>query len=334
MFNKSSNIKKIIPLFVLGGFLYPLRSICQEKFLLQENEMPGFRLEDQYPWMWVVGEGNIFHPTITQKWSVIGKGNEDIYISYGEFKTISECIQSIAYAATKSYSVPYIWGSLTGFIVGDGSWVGMPDALFFIRGNVGIQIFKPGTSHETEKQMLISISEKILNKIEANLSSEISAYEEALKQKQISSNDYHIIVEPVFGLDIMKAYSLHSTWDSKWVIDSNRVAMGIRSEWKNEQGSIIGIDICKFDSIVEAQKACEQMNKILSFLNHIVDLDNLSSFKTIIAESRQYGLERSISLVGSKDNFSLHLYLFDSTGIDTNLVFSLVEKITEGIGNF
>lgn len=308
---------------------------CQERFLLTEVEMSDYELKNQYNnWIWIIGEGDQSHDAIRQIWH---KDGRDYYVDYCEFDTETKALQGTAYAATRSNATPYIWGSLTGSIVKDGSWVAISDgALYFVRGNIGIKIFKPVNFNENDRQALVSISSKLLNKIESNLLTEVLSFEEAARQKQIPVRVYQTITNPVVNSEPMNGFSLHSTWDSKWLMTSESLAMGIRKEWKNEQGAIIGIDISRFDSDSLALKAGNTHSRIT--YSSIFNLDNLDSLKSILAEWQKkwgYGFPKNLfSVVGVEGNIAVHVYQFDSTGIATSFFYSIVEKLSEQIINF
>lgn len=329
----SIKLKIIILLAIVCS---PFIILGQASYLLQEPELQGYRLKSQSTCSFIIGENDKLHPGIIQTWSKIGMDNsEDIYIKYCEFNNINNTIQGIAYGAINGYSKSYFWGSLTGFIIDDGSWINYNgSAMFFIRGNVGVHILKPINYNEKDKQQLIQISNIIKAKIEANLSSEILTFEQALKQKQIPMTNYQAITDPVIQSDLMNGYSIAATWDSKWLTDTDQVVMGIRTEWKNDSGSIIGIDIAKFESVDFAGRAAELMNTNTYFFNHKLSLNNLVNLENIFKEWQQYGNKNNISIVGIQENIALHIYQYDTTGINTNFISKLVTKLADQVINF
>lgn len=324
------------------GLVNPPAISAQERFLLSGTDMPGYELERQSPFEWIVGPENQMHNVIQQKWHIAGgEKGEDIFISYCEFTTASEALQGTAYAATRSFSWPYIWGSLDGSISRDGSWIGYfgnyKRALFFVRGNVGIQASKP-TGEDldaTVRQMLMQIVDKLVNKIEPNLSPEILALENSMREARISLADFEKITNPVINSALMASFSPHTIWDSKWQVDSASAVMGIRKEWKNEAtGAVVGIDLCQFQSSSAANQASELMSRNTHNFDSKLDLDDRNAFGGIVDGFVQRGIDRSMSIVGVKDNLALHLYQYDSTGIDTTFFRSLLDTLAEQIGNF
>jgi len=145
----------------------------QENFLLNETDLVGFELKRQYDNLWIVGNDNQTTEIISQDWLAVGASDEQIFIiAYCEFNSENEAIRGIAYASN-SYARPYIWGSFNAAILGDLSWIAIEGkAIFFVRGNIGINIFK----HKfvtTDKETLSGIAYKIINKIEANVKTRV-----------------------------------------------------------------------------------------------------------------------------------------------------------------
>jgi len=309
---------------------------CQEKFLISNAELSGYELIDQYEFHWIISNKNEMHNTIRQKWHIVGKDLEqNIYIEYCEFSTELEAIRGTAYTAN-SNAEPFIWGSLSGHIEGDGTWVAIGDgALYLVRGNVGIMLFKPLNFQETERPAMESISAKIVNKIESNLSPEIVVFETAARQKQISIVSYQQITDPVVNSELMNGFSLYNTWDSKWVIEFDSITIGMRKEWRNGDGSIMGVDICQFDSDSVAAKAGNRHGGIT--YSRVFNLADLDSLKSILADWQNSWhtdfSKKLISIIGIKENFAVLVYQFDPVGIDTNFLFSIFEKLSMPFSN-
>lgn len=308
---------------------------CQEKFLLTEEEMPGYELKRQSISAFLIGDDDQTHDAIRQKWHRIGYDDrQNVYIKYCEFDNEIEAIKGIAYAS-HSNAAMYIWGSFTGSIVGDGSWVSPGGgAVYFVRGNVGIKIFKPVDLKDEDRQMLISITDQLVTKIESNLSPNILFFENRARQKRINANSYQAMVGPVNHSELMNGYSLHSTWDSKWLSDANNLSMGIRKEWKDADGSVIGIDICRFENMLYASNISEIMNRKTYFLNSKYELDDPGALGEIIDNYQYYGFNGNISVVGFKNNVAVHVYQYHPTGIDTERFKDIVISLGGDILNF
>ena len=333
MYNK--NITKNLNLLI--GILILLSSSeikSQDEFLLTEIDMQGYNMLYQFNFSWEVGE-NKSQSAIRQYWLEQGEPDtQAICITYCIFDTETEAISGTAYHAG-SYSLSYTWGSFDGSIIGDLSWAGGFRAIIFIRGNVGIQVAGPTTSNKDQVETLMIVN-KSLDKIEENLSAEILSLEERAKQKQIPENDYQKITNDVVNSELMNDFSAHTTWDSKWMIDTTTFTMGIRAEWKNENGILVGIDICKFDTAEQAKNAANIQNE--QTYSPIFNMDSLSSLETIIdnwVNKRKYGLESNyFSAITTKSNLAVHIYQFDSTKINTDFTYSIIELLVEQIDFF
>lgn len=305
---------------------------CQESFLLTEEEMPEYKLLRQCQFGWIIAEGDQMHKVIQQKWRSNGK---DIFIEYGEFRSEVEAIKGTAYTS-HTFQMYFSWGSPFCSVYGDGTWVSMENtAIFFVRGNIGIKI-----NFDRDNSEFISLlSNKILNKIESNLSPDILSYENTIKQTQMDANIYQVIVEPFTHSELMNGYSLHSTWDSKWVIDTGNLIMGIRKEWKDANGSVIGIDICKFDNDLDASDASELMNRNTFFyFNNKFELDDLETLREIIDKwqylGQEYDFTHNITVVGLKNNIAVHVYQYHPVGVDTEKFKNIVISLGGNIINF
>lgn len=300
------------------------------RFLLSEFEMPAYELKRQVPFEWIVGDGSQLHSVTQQKWHVKGRDEKNmIYIEYGEFASEPQANFSISYAA-RSYQTPSIWGSQTGSIFSDNSWVSIDGkSIFFLRANVGIKIDLWSAFEDNDLPLLLSLFSKLSDKIESNLLPEIVKFETAAKKKQISKSAYQQITDSVVHSQLMSGFSLFSTWDSKWLIYSENIAMGIRKEWRNGQGSIIGFDICQLANDSVAVKASDMQGKIT--YSSVFKLTNLDSLKSILTEwqnrwhtdfSKQF-----ISVVGVKGSLVAMVYQFEPGGVDTNFFYALLEQL-------
>ncbi len=303
-----------------------------ERFLLTEAEMRGFELIRQSPNHIVINDELELHEVIEQKWHIIGEDDhQNFHIYYCEFENSIKALHGIAYAATRSNQWPYIWGSHTGSIIKDGSWICAysDDAINFIRGNIGIKIFRPLRFNEKDRQIMLDLCTKLQKKVEKNLAHEIIAFEQHIKEGQILYTDYQSLTRSVIYSEIMNDFSPHSEWDSKWLIDSTNMVMGIRQEWKDSKGSVVGIDICKFESENTAREASKLMSYNTWRSHRLFQLDDVDSLKQIIDIWEKYGIEKIITVVAYKNNIAYHIYYFDPMGIDTEFFYAVVEKLTK-----
>ena len=134
----------------------------------------------------------------------------------------------------------------------------------------------------------------------------------------------------------MDKFSELTTWDSKWMPDTLSMVMGRRNEWKNDDGVVVGINICRLDSNEQAKKAAK-MQGTLTY-SEVFNMDSLISLQEIINkwnDSNKGEMEEKLfSVVGFNGNLIVHFYQFDSTKVNTDLTFSLIEKLSEQISNF
>jgi hypothetical protein len=307
---------------------------AQEQYLLSANDIAGYTLERQSMMHWAIDEQDKIHFGIGQQW--ICNDNE-IDIGYCQFKNSAEALMGTAYTATKSYATPYIWGSFNGSIVADATWIAIDGrAIFFVRGNIGIKILLSLHFSDNHNQTLTLLSNKLLNKIESNLADEIISFEATIKEKQIPIVDYTAITEAVVNSATMAEYQSHSTWDSKWLFETDSMSPGIRKEWINDKGSIIGIDISQYESNLFALNAGKFQGKNTS--SKVFHIDDLDSLKSIISDWQKWcelGFPKELfSVVGYKENVAFHFYQYDSAGIDTNSLYTIVEKLSGQITNF
>jgi len=305
----------------------------QDEFYLTETDLQGYKKLSQFNSSWSISKGKS-HTGIRQYWLKEGEPDtQAIYIKYCIFDSESDAINGAAYQAG-NYASKYTWGSFSGSIAGDLSWTATR-TIIFVRGNVGIQIGGPTTSEEDRTETLM-IANIILNKIESNLSPEIISLEQAAKQKQIPLSDYHKITDPFIASETMLGFTELTSWGSKWLPDSVTLVMGRRTEWIHNSGKIIGIDICQFDTEDQAKQAAEIQSQYRYC--PIFKMDSLQSMQAIINEWHSWPKtsmeEKLFSVMGTKGNLAVHIYQFDSTKINFDFMYSVVEKLAEQIINF
>ncbi len=337
MLNNNKNLKKLVTsISTLICILFTSSLSAQENYLLTNDEIDGYTIESQSKSHWAINEQNQIIYGISQEW-VTANADHKIIIDYYEFENSYRALTGTSYSAL-GHSAPYFWGSINGNIIADGSWNSISGgALYFVRGNIGIAIVKIIGYSINDKIIIDSISSKLLTKIESNLSHNVISYELGTKQKQITNLEFQIIVNPVFTLSEMEDFSPHSIYDSKWATDTTNLVIGIRKEWKDDSGSVIGIDICQFDSGSLALDASEIHGKFAG--SKVFHLDDIDSLRSIITEWQQlsepsFHRKNQFSVVGYKDNIGVHFYQYEPSGIDTNLIYSVIEKLSEQVSNF
>lgn len=329
-------VKRFFHFVILLFVLHSVSLKSQDRFILTESEMPGYELERQEnDYRWIINENYDVRIGIEQKWKMIN-GNCSIYISYCKFSSFVEAYQAISFCATTRTAVPYLWGSLNGTIVGDGSWVPInnSNAIYFLRGNVGIQVFT-SNFEQGKKEELLAIIDNLLNKIEINLSEYIVAFERNAKLKQIPLNSYSLIVDPVLHSQDISEFKFFNSWDSKWPIDTEDedFTFGIRREWRNNSGSILGIDIAQFNTEFQATRSSDLISHNSKLFYNKFDLNNPESIKEVIASYERSGIS-TYSFVGSKGNVAIRFYIYNPAGINKDLVTLIAGELSEHIGNF
>ncbi len=328
---------------LIVSFLFSSNVFAQERFLLTNDEIiDGYTIVYELTTSWRINEDMRHVIGIRQKWLPPDSSNSNaLSIDYIEFENNAEAQIGTGYHAN-NHPAFFHWGSFEGFIVADGSWTSGGTALFFVRGNVGIGIHKYGN----DKIFVIrSIAEKLVDKINTNLSQNIISDEEDAKEKQIPLSEYQTIVEPVTASAKMTDFTHNNSWDSKWAIDTTKFVTGIRDEWNDESGRVIGLDICKFTSKSDAQKAANVRVAMMlpppriapfplertSFYN----LDDLDSLKIIMSKFKSDKTRMtSYYMIGIKDNIVLHYYYYDPNNIDWDFFYSIAEDISAQIVNF
>jgi len=338
--SNSIKIKKFISFFIWGNlFIYlvnPSPIKCQEKYLLDDADIADYELVQQFNSFWETDTSGQSHDVIEQKWHLIGGDqHQNVYIQYCNFTTELEALISTAYT-TRTFSGPFLWGSPNGALIADATWAGSSGStLYFVRGNAAIKIMLPIRHNANDAQALEIFSDKVINKIESNLSPEIHSFEETAKQNQIPMDDFQTITNPVVNSDMMKGFTLSRTWDSKWLINSDSLIMGVRKEWKNNLGSVTSIDISQYNSDSIALKAGELRSRNLNIQSRI--FYNLDSLEQILGMQHPPGygiLDQVFSVVGVKGNFAVHAYFYDQKGIDVTFVYAIAKKLAEQIENF
>jgi len=304
-------------------------------FILEESDIPGYELINQGDsWFWQVGD-TLKHDAMRQNWKAkdpdLSKTHE-INITMYVFDTVSEGIYGTNSALRLSAGeIP--WGSFDGSIIGEHSWfhsTQVGTSQYFVRGNIGVIVSQ--FPRELSNFLLLTIVEKINNKIEKNLHPDILSAEQESKKKQITLSKYRQITDPVLSLGDTKEFSFLKQWDSKWVIDENSFAAGIRTEWKSENGSIIGIDICEFETKDAAQSAIEQQALYTS--GKIFDMEDMTTFDAHISRWREMiTSNKYYSAIGVYNNIAVHIYQYDpekkpDTNIINNVAYKLVDQVT------
>ena len=111
---------------------------------------------------------------------------------------------------------------------------------------------------------------------------------------------------------------------------------GIRKEWKDGQGAIVGIDIGLFQSSPSAMSASELRS--LTSRSGLFNLDDLDIFQSILNSWQEYfnsGLPKNLfSIVGVQGKIAIHFYQYNPNGIDKEFVINVVEELSTQVMHF
>jgi len=299
---------------------------AQESFLLSGKNMEEYKLMSQGNTFWPISADSLNRNAIMQRWNISEK--DEYYVNYCEFDSEEDAIKGTAYMAN-SCAMPFIFGSPTGEIIGDASWVSLDrSAICFQKGNIGIKIFKPVNLKPKDRSNILNISNKVLVKIRENISPNIITKEKELLKHQLSNTDYQKTIEESNILLTQDGYTEYKAENSKWIISEDSLVMGFRKQWSKDQ-SIFSIDMAKFSDSIDAQNATEYRGKI-SFSPVCILNDNKSVSEAINEWQKKWDkldILKYISIVGRIDNTSIHFYYYNDAGIDTDKIYKIIKAI-------
>jgi hypothetical protein len=256
-----------------------------------------------------------------------------VYISYCEFHSLPETILGTAFSAQCNVT-PYIWGSPTGSIIGEGSWSAIgnnfnnSNTIYFVRGNIGIQVFFPFYQYMDLNQRMENISNKLIKKIDQNILEEIRFAE---KNSLSDSGIVQFYESTTNGIsNLLHEYTLYNIKLSKWIIGDDRYYFGMRKEWKND-AITIGSDLCKFNTEIEAKWAAEIKSENSSISHRVFDLNGQNLLQQVQSEWDYYLNSKisndTFSFIGTKGNTTIHIYCFNTKDINFNIIYSIVNEV-------
>jgi hypothetical protein len=296
-------------------------------FLLLKDDLPEYNLALQSDILMQVGE-DIYKDVVNQIWHN-DISTHEINISYAVFNNISQALFGMGYCSG-TFVGRFFWGAFPSSICGDASWISnspnsATKSLLYIRGNIGIHV-------RTSKDfpLIDSVANKILEKIERNLSPDIRAAENRAKMKQITTEKYRLMMDTIVSGDAMKNYTLLPQYDSKWVVDDSTIVMGRRTEWKNESGTTIGVDVCEFETAEMASQAANIMVK--ETYGYIFEMTDSAAVDSLILMKKENGISHKVlPLVSSNNKYAVLFYMIDPVELDTSLYSSVVKSVVEKI---
>lgn len=326
MKTKTSNKSRLILLALLNLTILtvnPVYLFGQGEIFLTKDEVKGFELERHSKYD--RGNDKQIKTIDIQKWKILdSEVNQYFYVQYYVFSSVPAAISGTT-RLSQRFAVPYIWGSPTGFTVGEATWsslkneVNNSSALFFVKGNVGIQVFVHGLNN---RQLIKTVTDKLVTKIDRFL------------QTTIKSEDGSNIIESLIykKLNVGFNYTDSISKQSHWIVDSTQYKSGLRKEWSNGI-STIGIDACLFNNEDEANAAAKMKSEICSISDHVYNLKDQNYPEYVKIEWELYLRSeisnRTFSIVSTKNNIAIHLYCYNIDKSDfeiVNYVFNQLVK--------
>lgn len=331
MHNNAFYIRYIL-LAIIYIILSNLKCNSQKRFLLNANDLEGFTLESQNNSIWPYNEDSLINQNvIEQTWCK--SDNSKYYITYCEFKDNIQTIKAVTYAAN-SNAWPYFFGTSTGEIVGDASFINTDGSgFYFYKWNVGIKIFTLDYRNPENQSNIANIANIILSKITENVSPDIIEKEMELIKHQLSETEYQLITSKCNDILLNSGYNELKIENSKWIINGDSIMLGLRKLWYKENSSV-SIDIAEYSNINDAKISGE-------FLSNISNIPycNLSDSISINQAIEKFYDMRStnetikcISIIGQYNNLSMLFYYFDESGIDILFFKSILNiEYSEGL---
>ena len=326
MKTKTSNKSRLILLALLSLTIltvYPVYLFGQSEIFLTKDEVKGFELERHSKY--ARGNDKQIKTVDIQKWKILdSEVNQYFYVQYYVFSSVPAAISGTT-RLSQRFAVPYVWGSPTGFTVGEATWsslkneVNNSSALFFVKGNVGIQLFVHGLDN---KQLIKTVTDKLVTKLDRFLQSTSKSEEGS-----------HIVDSLIYKkLNIGFNYTDTISKQSHWIVDSTQYKSGLRKEWSNGI-STIGIDACLFNNEDEADAAAKRKSEICSISNHVYDLKDQNYASFVKSEWELYLSteisNRTFSFVGIKDNIAFHFYCFNIGKDDFETINFVISQLAK-----
>jgi len=304
-------------------------SYAQERFLLNAADMPGYQLISTETLPWRISADSLKLDVVQQRWS---NQKDECYIAYGEFDSEADAYKGTGYES-QSFAGPFIFGSPTGEIIGNSSWVSLDQyVVFFQKGNIGIKIIRPVEFNTEDSFNILNLSNKLLTKINDNISIEIANKDKELLKSRISIEYYNLLTKASFDLLTSKGYNEFKVDNSKWILNKDSLVMGQRKQW-SISNSISSIDVTRFSNEMDAQNATE--NKVGMTGNTYCLLDDTASVSAAINDYFKFINRHSkyVSIVGRIGNYAIQFYYFNENGVDINFFKRVVLAInSEGTG--
>ncbi|MGA1795183.1 MAG: hypothetical protein ACMUIL_04905 [bacterium] len=219
-------------------------------FLLTADEVPGYRLTKVRHHIAYRSNPGETEYVVEQDWASI---DEDIEVNLMMEIFDSEEAAIRGMDGYMDTAEPWVYGSVYGGILGAHSWrTGNSNSgVIFTYGNVGIRLLTHKCTEEESlrinQKAITDVAQSQLKKIDRNLAPEINDFRESLRQTRLSPAEYSRYMTEAVDVNL-NGYQLITNENSFWLLKDEGLRMGIRKEWQNSQGNVIGVDICKLES--------------------------------------------------------------------------------------
>jgi hypothetical protein len=288
--------------------------------------MPGFRLTNQVPSLWVMSEKEIVRG-VRQTWSSRTRYDEEIMADVCLLKD-APLANKCAFYTRKETSSVLAWGSYKGQFLGDKLWVGTNAfknaAFLFVKYNVVVRVIMVKCEPE-QMTLMEDVAQKILKKIDTQRSRNPSEEYAKLKKQQIPEDLFNKIVSDA-ATTVMAGFQVERKGDALWLIDrEGHYRFGRRCEWRREDGVLIGISICRCQDKELAQQSAEIRRD--ETYGYIIKGD--LSRPRIPRNIEQF--ESVSSIIFTKGHMAVHIYQYNKKGIDFSLFEALVRRISPNL---
>lgn len=331
-----SRVMLLIPLILIISVASVTAQEIDEKFLpyvFTESDFIGYdyALSNQGERFIEIAEG-VGLPGVQQIWKS-PEGGISLWLFI--FDSFQEAAKGTKYFADTGSGVNR-WGSNTGSIAGDEYWsIDKHRSVTAVINNIG---FVYSCTSAVVDVTYSDLFTKLVKKIETTIDPVVLASMEQAKESQITKEKYNQMVSTLTDSALMTGFELFAERDSKWVIDMNGFAMGRRMEWKKENGELIGIDICEFESEEAAQSAVDfktmptQNGRIFIPYYHMDDSltfsQELNGWKEPIGF---WDRIRTVPCVWRKGNITVQMYYYSPEEIDIDTVQSIGYNLADRI---
>ena len=336
---KRYNYNPHVVFFVFLNLLIVIspKHLCgQEKYILSKEEMPEFGLIYEF----VNTHTSFFeqlNKEITQIWEAVDSTKKcQVTIKYYDFSSIPGALSGTA-KLSQRFPEPYYWGSPTKTIIGEDTWMytdprrNIQNGIFFVKGNIGVQIFISNVQESDPVYQISVTSKKILERIDQNLSPGILLSGNKTLSDSIENKESDFKIDEIRG--ILQEFTLTKPVISNWSVDSIQYRQGWRYEWKNDTRTL-GVDLCQFKNVEETKFAAQIKKKnCCNVLESTFDLSSRDLKQKIANKFNHYlnskESNQTFSVVGIKNNLAFHVYGFDVDENDSNTINEIIDVLAE-----